>query len=45
MVGLIAGGVVGLVLSPLLLTRLEHGTVRSLVAVILVLGDEVEHTD
>ncbi|MBW9207428.1 MarP family serine protease [Mumia sp. zg.B17] len=37
MVGLIAGGVVGLVVSPLLLTRLEHGTVRSLVAVILVL--------
>ncbi|WP_167001221.1 MarP family serine protease [Mumia sp. ZJ430] len=37
MAGLLAGGVVGLVAAPLLLSNLDHGIQRSLLAVVIVL--------
>ncbi|TNC49718.1 MarP family serine protease [Mumia zhuanghuii] len=37
MAGLLLGGVVGLIASPMLLSSMEHGTGRSLLAVVIVL--------
>lgn len=37
MVGLIVGGIIGLVLAPWVLGGMEHGTTRSLIAVMIVL--------
>ncbi|KAA1425115.1 MarP family serine protease [Mumia zhuanghuii] len=37
MLGLLAGGVVGLVVAPLVLSRVDHGIGRSLLAVVIVL--------